>query len=346
MTRITAAIISALLPASALLGQTYDFTVSSKLSSVDTSFALTAPLAGTLIGNYDAETNPGGTLTLPGLFGGSGNNPIPYSSTLSIGSEISAPPSGGFQLSVNTASMSADITGLALDLLGGETIEVGGTLTIEFNTFRTQQPTSLYIGGIPLPLPLPPIAEITSLIAVQSGPAVGTLIEQSPGIYAFAALVPVELAAVILVAGEPVGEGAPVSAVLPLGGTLDLTGEGAILSVTAESSAGDEFVIDPPLAFDGIALPVPTILPPGATANLLFGGELPSIALGFDSAVALVAIGSLACAAADLNCDGVVDAADLGLMLAAWGGRGPADLNGDGVVDGPDVGLLLAAWTS
>ena len=50
------------------------------------------------------------------------------------------------------------------------------------------------------------------------------------------------------------------------------------------------------------------------------------------------------CQPADLNCDGVVDGADLGILLAAWGGRGPADLNGDGVVDGADLGELLAAW--
>ena len=46
----------------------------------------------------------------------------------------------------------------------------------------------------------------------------------------------------------------------------------------------------------------------------------------------------------DLNGDGVVDGADLGLLLGAWGGSGPADLNGDGVVDGADLGLLLGVW--
>lgn len=49
-------------------------------------------------------------------------------------------------------------------------------------------------------------------------------------------------------------------------------------------------------------------------------------------------------AAADLDCDGAVDGADLGLLLAAWGLAGPGDLDGNGVVDGADLGLLLAAW--
>jgi len=47
---------------------------------------------------------------------------------------------------------------------------------------------------------------------------------------------------------------------------------------------------------------------------------------------------------ADLNGDGVVDGADLGLLLGAWGTSGPGDLNGDGTVDGADLGLLLGAW--
>jgi hypothetical protein len=52
----------------------------------------------------------------------------------------------------------------------------------------------------------------------------------------------------------------------------------------------------------------------------------------------------------DLNLDGVVTGADLGLMLGAWGacpGGTPGclgDLNLDGVVDGADLGLLLGAW--
>jgi enterochelin esterase-like enzyme len=50
---------------------------------------------------------------------------------------------------------------------------------------------------------------------------------------------------------------------------------------------------------------------------------------------------------ADVNCSGMVDGADLGLVLGAWGpGHGPADINGDAVVDGADLGLLVAAWGS
>jgi 1,4-alpha-glucan branching enzyme len=50
------------------------------------------------------------------------------------------------------------------------------------------------------------------------------------------------------------------------------------------------------------------------------------------------------CAAADLNCDGVVNAADLSLLLGAWGTGATADLNGDGTVNAADLSILLGAW--
>jgi len=48
---------------------------------------------------------------------------------------------------------------------------------------------------------------------------------------------------------------------------------------------------------------------------------------------------------ADLNGDGRVDAADLAVMLAAWGSTGPGDLNLNGTVEGADLALLLSGWT-
>lgn len=52
---------------------------------------------------------------------------------------------------------------------------------------------------------------------------------------------------------------------------------------------------------------------------------------------------------ADLNHDGTVDGADLGLLLGNWDVTEPegnvfGDLNADGIVDGADLGLLLGFW--
>ena len=56
------------------------------------------------------------------------------------------------------------------------------------------------------------------------------------------------------------------------------------------------------------------------------------------------ALGQPAPCTGDLNGDGAVGGADLGVLLAQWGGPGSADLNGSGTVDGADLGFLLASW--
>ncbi len=49
-------------------------------------------------------------------------------------------------------------------------------------------------------------------------------------------------------------------------------------------------------------------------------------------------------ASPDLNGDGVVNGADLGILLSQWSSAGLADLNADGFVDGGDLGELLVHW--
>ncbi len=46
----------------------------------------------------------------------------------------------------------------------------------------------------------------------------------------------------------------------------------------------------------------------------------------------------------DLTLDGVVDAADLAVLLGAWGSGPEGDLDGDGQVGGSDLATLLGAW--
>lgn len=47
---------------------------------------------------------------------------------------------------------------------------------------------------------------------------------------------------------------------------------------------------------------------------------------------------------ADVDGDGEVGGADLGILLGSFGGPGAGDLDGNGMVDGGDIGLLLGAW--
>ncbi|MCA9286356.1 MAG: hypothetical protein KDA22_14115 [Phycisphaerales bacterium] len=46
----------------------------------------------------------------------------------------------------------------------------------------------------------------------------------------------------------------------------------------------------------------------------------------------------------DYNADGVVNGADLGILLGGWGPNTNLDLNGDDVVNGADLGILLGNW--
>lgn len=58
--------------------------------------------------------------------------------------------------------------------------------------------------------------------------------------------------------------------------------------------------------------------------------------------------GTGGCNDADLDNDGIVDAADLGSLISAWGPCGRtscvADINRDGQVDGVDIGHMLGFW--
>lgn len=48
--------------------------------------------------------------------------------------------------------------------------------------------------------------------------------------------------------------------------------------------------------------------------------------------------------AADLDANGAVDAADLAILLASWGGPGYADFDKNGMTDAADLAVLLATW--
>ncbi len=86
-----------------------------------------------------------------------------------------------------------------------------------------------------------------------------------------------------------------------------------------------------------------------AVSDILFGpcGEL-YVAMNPTDQILVVNGPTCACgvvAGADLNGDGVVNAADLAALLGAWGTNNcSADLNGDGTVNAADLSILLGAW--
>jgi hypothetical protein len=71
-------------------------------------------------------------------------------------------------------------------------------------------------------------------------------------------------------------------------------------------------------------------------ADIVTAGDTPML---YESQLTLLR-------AADLDCDGVVGASDLAVLLGAWGQPGDADLDGDGVVGASDLAELLGAWSA
>ena len=72
----------------------------------------------------------------------------------------------------------------------------------------------------------------------------------------------------------------------------------------------------------------------------------PSNAVVTQSFAVLLASGCVAPVSnpSDLNGDGRVDGADLGILLGGWNSAGPTDLNQDGTTNGADLGILLGSW--
>ena len=115
-----------------------------------------------------------------------------------------------------------------------------------------------------------------------------------------------------------------VAPAVGLGGTIDVDAEaaGGAISVTTNAPAGTQLSLVVglhtlgfhPCCFKKIQLTVPTDGGAGGTPS-------------------------------DLNGDGVVNAQDLAVLLAAWGSNAPgADVNDDGIVDGKDLAILLGSW--
>lgn len=106
---------------------------------------------------------------------------------------------------------------------------------------------------------------------------------------------------------------------------------------------GEKFYVmaAPPVTLDGVFANDPVTFIPNASYHWTIGYETGEVA----DSVTLTVDAIVPCLG-DLDGDGKIDGADLGLLLASWGPcRGcDADLDGSGAVDGADLGVLLAAW--
>jgi hypothetical protein len=288
-------------------------------SQIELTSDVSLALPGTLIGNHDPVTNPTGTQTRPGLVGGSGNQPVDTDITVLVDFAFQGSPSGAFDLELEVGAHTPSVDGLALDLLGAAPGQGGLTLELLFETFRTFDPDSVYLGGFPLPLPLGNI-EVTDVVLAQTGGASGALVPDPmlPDTYAWLVAVPAEVSFTVSVLGgtTPVG---PVPLVLPLGGTL--VKSGAAVQIAAAAQQTLQQTIPDPLpgqAIEDLPLDLPTILPPGQTAHLLFNAVFGELGIDFALDLALAGSGLASCEVAPY-CEFAPNSAGKGAALGIAG---------------------------
>ena len=317
------------LASGAASAQTLQYTLEPS-SSVTLGAALDLAFAGDLRGAFDPQSNPGGTRTIAGLFGDPGTNArIPVALTLQVDGLLGGDAFGGFSLDLADGAAVGEVDGLALDLVppGGGPAGASLTLVLEFDTFRTVAPQSLYIGGIALPIPLGGV-DVTDVVLTQSAPVPAT-ISDLPGAPAgtaeVAALVPCELSFSVELGGilggggggapTPVG---PLPIALPLRATVDLADCGGALS-SAVTLDVDETIPSPiPIELTDLPLDLPTLLPPGETANLLLDASLQDLALEGAVDATLDAVAPASDRFVDV-CDGVLNSLGQAAEIAPIG---------------------------
>lgn len=309
--------------------QTFDMALTDA-SGLTGTLVLGVDNTGSLIGDWDPVTNPTGTRTKPGFFGSFGpteNVPVPASVDLAIGDDLASGSAGSFTLVLNAGEGELVIEGAGLDLLAGGSLALPAEVTLAFDTFRTRSPDSTFIGGFPITVPLGELS-LTALAFTQTQSAIGMLMSTGPDTWTFAIGILGELTGTVDALGSPL-ELPPTLAILPLAGTLTLTGGELVLS----SSAGlDQSVVQEPMtALPPLPLPLPTILPGGSTANLIANLTLDRLAFDFTADVVVAARGESTACVADCDGDGTLSLFDFLCFQSAFArGESAADCDGDG----------------
>lgn len=322
------------------------------LDSNDSSFtaqvSTEALLDGTLIGNWDEEVLPDGTKTMPGVWGGEGNEPIPLDVRQEFSGGGSTNPSGSCVLNIDTGIGLIGIEDLEVDLLGGESrveLPLDSTVYMLFDTFRTYNPASLYVGGIEFPIPVGSGVITTWRMTQDDTIAGGVLVESgTPGSWTFSAEVFVAMSISGELEGQPF-EFPPQEILIGIEGTC--VDNGSVRTITMSFDELIETSEDiPPVDLPDTPLDLPTILPPGDIAHVILSLDLVGLGSLLALEAQLVTRGDAEQTPGDVNGDGYVNVDDLLVVISQWGPCPgcSGDLNGDGVVGVDDLLVILAHW--
>ena len=266
----------------------YDFQVLPAQSGLDAEINVGFGTAGTLIGNWDPVANPAGTRTKPGLFGPFGddeNVSVPMSLDAALTGRPNTAAGGAFRMSFDFGGGLLSMSGYSGDLLKSGPESLTAEISLLTETFRTRSPTFIYLGGIPITLPIGQLT-LNSLTAAQIGDAPGILTPIDATRYSFIVAPLVELSASIEIFGQTLDLPAtPIP--LPLAGEIEFTGDTATLTSVQPLDLSSATPLD--LAIPQTPLALPT-LDPDNPANVLLNltaDELSASIVGTLSTVAL-----------------------------------------------------------
>jgi hypothetical protein len=319
-----------------------DMTMDSSQSSSDVTFREAIVMPGTLVGNWDEASNPEGTMTRPGWSGGSGNMPVDCQITPILSGEIMGEPGGSMSIEVDLEGLRVTVEGLHADLLGEKVGTVPLSMLLLFETFRTLQPDSLYIGGVEVEVPLGE-GRVISLDLDQVAANDLILIEDGEE-WTFAGVLSGTLTMLVEVQKTPLE--IPLPVIVPIEGTLSI--DGGQITMTVALELDEEETGDAPAGwgFDSVPVDFPTVIPPGQTAHLLLSAEAATVESSLQIDAQFIFVGEAA-NPGDVNGDGVVNVTDLLAVIAQWGpcsGKCNADLDGDGHVGVTDLLIVLENW--
>jgi hypothetical protein len=326
----------------------YRFSFVPEQSGLTATLSASVSTSGTLLGNYDAKSNPTGTRTKPGLFGSFGsteNLPVAVQD-LSVAAEgpIDTQTSGTFDVEINPKLGIVSATGLSIDALSGGSISIPFSLALLTEAFRTRNPTFTY-PAIPLEIPIGSVA-VNQLSFVQNGPGLGTITPIDGVSFDVSLTVPVSLELTATLLGQVVE--LTDGPVLPLALSGVVVFDGDVATFTASTPLQFDQTQTPAEPLPPFDLPLPTTNP-DVDANVVASLILDEIGVSLLGQIASTAEGVRVVppCPADLDGDGAVGGGDLALFLGEWGpclAGCAADFNADGVVNGEDFGTLLSEW--
>lgn len=329
--------------------QPFDATVDSKASIATLSGTAEIQTTGTLIGDYNSETNPDGTSTIPGFFGGSGNNPIGLELVGSVESNLNSSPTGAMDFEIDFDNLTLNLTNFQLDLLGGTPGAAQPAVSMIYETFHTQAPSFIYPGGIPFEFPLGDASTIDQAIATQTGSGFGVITpSEVPDFFEFDLAIPAQLElSFTLGFGDiqtPDDGFAPLPLILPLSGLIHRQMDGTLqITIIVEPQGLDQSVPIEGVSTPQIPFELPTLGTDTAGVLLTLVPDEFAVALSYSTTLQIIATPS-SCVA-DFNNDGQLDFFDISAFLSAFSAMDTsADLTGDGSFDFFDISAFLGAF--